>query len=85
MSLALLTLTACSTLQTPPSASDSFCLIAKRITYTLVPRAERAAAAAENRPVEDDGNRADSAPTIEQIGVHNAKLREVCPTPPDSG
>ena len=84
MSLALLMPTACSTLQTPPSASDSFCLIAKRIIYTLVPRAEREAAAAENRPVEDDGNKADSAATIEQIGVHNAKYREICPAPDTS-
>ena len=71
------TLGACVTPQTPRTV-DSLCLISAPLPYTLVPRAEREAAAAEGRPVEDDGNLADSDKTREAIGVNNERWRSVC-------
>jgi hypothetical protein len=70
-------LTACSTLQTPRTVNDH-CLIDAPLPYTLVPKTEREAAAAEARPVRDDGNKADSDPTRAAIGEHNRVWREVC-------
>ena len=77
MMLPSATLTACVTRPIPPSA-DSLCLIVEPVPYTLVPRAERDAAAREGRPVRDDGNLADSDATRERLGVLNAKIRGVC-------
>lgn len=68
---------ACSTQQPPRTASD-LCLIDAPLKYTLVPKAEREAAAAEGRPVRDDGNKADSDALRDQIGEHNARWRAVC-------
>lgn len=70
-------LTACSTRQTPRTVSDH-CLIDEPLPYTLVPKAEREAAAAEDRPVRDDGNQADSNPTRAAIGEHNRIWRDIC-------
>lgn len=69
--------TACATRPTPRTVSD-FCLIDAPLSYTLVPKAEREAAAAEGRPVRDDGNRADSDATRSRVGEHNRMWREIC-------
>lgn len=69
---------ACKTLETPPIVSNDFCLIAKRITFAVVPRLEREAALAEGRAVRDDGNKADSDATVGEIGEHNARWRALC-------
>lgn len=71
------TLTACATQPTLRTVSDH-CLIDAPLPYTLVPKAEREAAAAEGRPVRDDGNRADSVATRDRIGEHNRVWREIC-------
>lgn len=71
------TLAACSTRQTPRTVND-YCLIYSPIPYTLVPKAEREAAANEGRPVRDDGNVATDAPTVERIGARNQQWRELC-------
>lgn len=76
-------LTACSTRQTPRTVSD-YCLIDEPLPYTLVPKAEREAAAAAGRPVRDDGNVADSDATRAAIGEHNRAWRSVCEKAPDS-
>lgn len=80
--LPLATLTACATLETPRTA-DSFCLIAARMTYSVLPRVERDAAEAEKRAVRDDGNKADTPETVAQIGEHNARWRSICQPPAD--
>jgi hypothetical protein len=77
MILLCATLAACATQPTPRTVSD-LCLTVGTLNYTLVPRAERDAAAAENRPVRDDGNKADSDATRASIGEHNARWRSVC-------
>lgn len=69
--------TACSTPQTPRTVSD-LCHLDAPLPYTLVPKAEREAAAAEGREVRDDGNKADSDPTRFVIGQHNRAWRDVC-------
>lgn len=48
------------------------------LTYQMVPKAEREAAVAELRPVQDDGNLADSDQTRTAIGEHNARWRAIC-------
>lgn len=62
---------------TPRTASD-LCLTVGTLSYTLVPKKEREAAAVESRPVRDDGNKADSDATRAAIGEHNARWRSVC-------
>lgn len=76
------TLTACSTRQIPRTVSDH-CLLDEALPYTLVPKAEREAAAAEKRPVRDDGNNADSEATRAAIGEHNRIYRDICAKPGD--
>lgn len=71
------TLTACATQPTPRTVSD-LCLIDAPLRFTLVPRTERDAAAAEAREIRDDGNKADSDDTRTAIGEHNARWRAVC-------
>ena len=68
---------ACS-MQQPPKTVSDLCLIDAPLKYTLVPKAEREAAAAEGREVRDDGNKADSDALRDQIGERNAKWRAVC-------
>lgn len=68
---------ACS-MQQPPRTVSDLCLIDAPLKYTLVPKAEREAAAAEGREVRDDGNKADSDVLRDQIGEHNARWRAVC-------
>lgn len=75
------TLTACATRETPRTVSD-LCLTVGTLNYSLVPRAERDAATAQNRPVRDDGNKADSDATLAAIGEHNARWRAVCENSP---
>lgn len=62
---------------TPKTVSDH-CLIDAPLPYTLVPKVERDAAQTEGREVLDDGNKADSAPTIAAIGEHNRVWRDIC-------
>lgn len=73
-------LTACATQPMPRTVSD-LCLIDAPLSYTLVPKREREAAADQERPVHDDGNVADSDPTRAAIGEHNARWRAVCEHP----
>jgi hypothetical protein len=68
---------ACS-MQQPPRTVSDLCLIDAPLKYTLVPKSEREAAAAEGREVRDDGNKADSDALRDQIGEHNARWRAVC-------
>lgn len=70
-------LTACSMQPTPRTVSD-YCLVDAPLPYTLVPKSERDAAAAEGRPVRDDGNLADSDAMRATIGEHNRAWREIC-------
>lgn len=72
-----MTLTACGTRETPRTVSDA-CLTLATLSYQLVPKTEREAAAIEQRPVRDDGNLADSDLTRAAIGEHNARWRAVC-------
>lgn len=69
--------TACSTPPTLRTVSD-LCLLDAPLPYTLVRKAEREAAAAEGRPVRDDGNHADSDLTRDTIGQHNRAWRAIC-------
>lgn len=48
------------------------------LTYQLVPKAEREAAAVEKRHVRDNGNLADSDQTRAAIGEHNARWHAMC-------
>lgn len=64
-------LAACAT-PAPPRIADSSCLAFRAISYAQLPAG-----------VADDlGNVADSAPTVAEIDVHNARLDALCPGKP---
>jgi hypothetical protein len=57
---------------------NSFCPIAKRITFAQLAPAERAAAQLEGRRIRDEGNEADSDETVRQVRDHNSVISCVC-------
>ena len=74
---------ACATAEPPKIAppSDVSCSLFTAISYAQIDLAERALALIEARPVEDDGNAADSDETVRQIEAHNARFDTVCGNP----
>lgn len=72
---------ACATAGRPKTASDSFCVLYEPVAYALLKRSEIEAAAREGRAVRDDGNEADSAPTVATADRNNARYDAICGDP----
>lgn len=81
MMLMPLMLTACATAAPPKIVSDA-CLNFRNISFALLPRTETQTALAQGRAVRDDGNKADTPETVDEISVHNARYDALCPKPP---
>lgn len=80
----LAALGACATVgqsKTAKPPSDVSCSLFTAISYAQLDLAQRAIALAEGRPVQDEGNVADSDDTVRQIEAHNAKFDTVCGNP----
>ena len=65
----LLTLCACATAEPPKTASDSYCLIARPISFANAPAGL----------ADDPGNRFDTGETVAEIMQHNAAYDGACP------
>ncbi|MBB3928334.1 hypothetical protein GGR43_004078 [Sphingobium jiangsuense] len=64
----LLALSACGTAEPPKTASDSYCLIARPLSFANAPAGL----------VHDDGNRFDTGETVAEIMQHNAAYDGAC-------
>jgi hypothetical protein len=69
------TLVACAT-PAPPRIVDSSCTAFRPISYAQMPKRDDG-----TRETDDQGNKADSDETVEEIDVHNAKWDRLCAQP----